>query len=110
MRTPTQAQLDDMIAQHELTWEPPGVQEGVILPLLGKRMILDFYDLTGLDFSGHDLRSCHLVDCILVDCNFLNAKISHAEFMRSDLTGANMNVDGFSGTDFTGCIGPIPGV
>jgi uncharacterized protein YjbI with pentapeptide repeats len=107
MRTLTQLQLDELIEQHELTWDPPDVIDGEIMPLRGKRLTLDQYDLSSLLFSNRDLRSCRLVDCNLSNADFSNSNISHAEFMRSDLRGANMNVVADSGTDYTGCIRDI---
>jgi uncharacterized protein YjbI with pentapeptide repeats len=104
MRTLTQQELNALLDDHALTWEPPGFPVDETFIPSGRRLQLDRYDLRGLDLSGRDLRSCRLVDCDLRNCNFSDSNISHSEFMRSDLRGANMSVTAEMGTDYTGCI------
>jgi len=95
MRTLTQDQLNQLLRLHQDLWND--------LPT-GRRLELDNYNLSGLDFSNKELRSCRLVGCNLQNCNFIDSNISHSEFMRSDLRNANLNVIASIGTDFTDCI------
>ena len=95
MRTLTQDQLNQLLQLHQDLWND--------LPT-GRRLELDSYNLSGLDFSNKELRSCRLVDCNLQNCNFTDSNISHSEFMKSDLRNANLNVVANIGTDFTDCI------
>jgi uncharacterized protein YjbI with pentapeptide repeats len=95
MRTLTQDQLNQLLQLHQDLWND--------LPT-GRRLELDNYNLSGLDFSNKELRSCRLVDCNLQNCNFTDSNISHSEFMKSDLRNANLNVIASIGTDFTDCV------
>jgi len=95
MRTLTQDQLNQLLRLHQDLWND--------LPT-GRRLELDNYNLSGLDFSNKELRSCRLVGCNLQNCNFIDSNISHSEFMKSDLRNANLNVIASIGTDFTDCI------
>ena len=95
MRTLTQDELNQLLQFHQDLWND--------LPT-GRRVELDNYNLSGLDFSNKELRSCRLVDCNLQNCNFTDSNISHSEFMKSDLRNANLNVIASIGTDFTDCI------
>jgi uncharacterized protein YjbI with pentapeptide repeats len=95
MRTLTQDQLNQLLQLHQDLWND--------LPT-GRRLELDNYNLSGLDFSNKELRSCRLVGCNLQNCNFIDSNISHSEFMKSDLRNANLNVIASIGTDFTDCV------
>jgi len=95
MRTLTQDQLNQLLQLHQDLWSD--------LPT-GRRLELDNYNLSGLDFSNKELRSCRLVGCNLQNCNFIDSNISHSEFMKSDLRNANLNVIASIGTDFTDCV------
>jgi uncharacterized protein YjbI with pentapeptide repeats len=95
MRTLTQDQLNKLLQLHQDLWND--------LPT-GRRLELDNYNLSGLDFSNKELRSCRLVGCNLQNCNFIDSNISHSEFMKSDLRNANLNVIASIGTDFTDCV------
>jgi len=95
MRTLTQDQLNQLLRLHQDLWND--------LPT-GRRLELDNYNLSGLDFSNKELRSCRLVGCNLQNCNFIDSNISHSEFMKSDLRNANLNVIASIGTDFTDCV------
>lgn len=96
-----QTELDVLLNRHALTWIEPTDPD---MKPDGERLQIDNQDLSGLDFSNRDLRSCRLVKCNLSDTNFEGSNISHAEFMESDLSGANMNVLADEGTDYFGCI------
>jgi uncharacterized protein YjbI with pentapeptide repeats len=95
MTTLTQQELDILLQLHQDLWNDLET---------GKRLELDNYNLSGLDFSNKETRSCRLVNCNLQNCNFSNCDISHSELMYSDLRGAILTIIADIGTDYTGCI------
>lgn len=101
-KTISQSELEKAIVKHE-KWLKR--QKG------GKKLELDCYDLTGLDFSCHNLSHASLqdsiiddadfTDCILIGAMFSDSRLHHATFHAADCTECDFTHADCTEGDFT---------
>lgn len=93
----SQAELDDILCEHDRTVEQPVKKDGSIyLNLSGydfSGMNMQEHNLTGIDFSNSKFNNTILAGCTCFDCDFTNCDLSNSilydiRLMRNDFSGA----------------------
>ena len=89
----SQSDLNEVLARHErfLAARPNG-----------RRAMLAFHDLSGLDLSGKDLSDADLTGCRLIRARLDGAGLSRANLFGADLRMASMRRVNLTRTDLRG--------
>lgn len=82
MKTITKAKFDAMLLRHHKWLHNDGN---------GKRMVLNGFDLRGMDLRHDDLRMVRFINCDLSYANFRGAKVQGLDLLNSKLAGVNWN-------------------
>lgn len=89
----TQAELQELLKKHE---DFIGSIKG------GRRLMLQFMNLCGLDFSKHNLTGAILTGSALIQANFERAILDQANLFGCDLRDANLDGASLKRTDLRG--------